>query len=147
MKNLGVLNPEVLGLLASMWESEAEAMLDQIGVAPGASCIDLGCGAAGILRPLSVRVGAAGRVVGLEPDPRLLAAARRYAGEQALSNVQVLAGDIFDGAPPPTAPPRWGHSTSSMPASSPRCTGGGRSCCGRCSLWPAPGGWWRCRSR
>ncbi|HEX2513110.1 MAG TPA: methyltransferase domain-containing protein [Chloroflexota bacterium] len=100
MKNLGVLNPEVLGLLASLWESEAEAMLDQIGVAPGASCIDLGCGAAGILRPLSVRVGAAGRVVGLEPDPRLLAAARRYAGEQALSNVQVLAGDIFDGALP-----------------------------------------------
>jgi SAM-dependent methyltransferase len=100
MKKLGALNPEVLGLLASLWESEAEAMLDRIGLAPGASCIDLGCGAAGILRPLSVIAGAAGRVVGLESDPRLAAAARRYAVEQELSNVQVLAGDVFDGPPP-----------------------------------------------
>ena len=100
MKNMGVLNPEVLGLLASLWESEAEAMLDRIGLAQGASCIDLGCGAAGILRPLSVRSGRSGKVVGLEPDPRLLAAARSYAAEQELANVEVLPGNVFDGAPP-----------------------------------------------
>jgi len=48
---------ERLRLQAQVWEPDAEALLDSIRVRRGWDCIDLGCGAMGILGPLSRRVG------------------------------------------------------------------------------------------
>lgn len=59
---------ERLSLQSRVWEPETEAMLDQIGIQTGWQCIDLGCGAMGILRPLSRRVGVEGHVVGVDVD-------------------------------------------------------------------------------
>ncbi len=59
-----------------IWEPEAEAMLDQIGIQPGWRCLDLGCGPMGILRGLSRRVGPSGSVVAADLNPKQLAAAR-----------------------------------------------------------------------
>jgi SAM-dependent methyltransferase len=86
---------ERLRLQAQVWEPSAEAMLDQIGVAPGWRCVDLGCGASGILGPLSRRVGPAGEVVGVEVDARQLAAARAYVLGQGHENVEVLEQDAY----------------------------------------------------
>jgi hypothetical protein len=38
---------ERLRLQARVWEPEAEALLDRIGVQAGWRCVDLGCGAMG----------------------------------------------------------------------------------------------------
>lgn len=87
---------ERLRVQARLWEPEVERLLDEIGLPRGASCLDLGCGAMGVLGPLSRRVGREGRVVGVDRDPLLLAAARDYLAQEALANVEVLDRDAFD---------------------------------------------------
>lgn len=88
---------EELGRLqvqARVWEPDAGVMMDQIGVGPGWTCADLGCGGMGVLGPLSHRAGDAGRVVGLDADPQLLQAAADYVSSEALSNVELQEGDV-----------------------------------------------------
>jgi hypothetical protein len=55
---------ERLRVQARAWEPDVELLLDQIGVRPGWRCLDMGCGAIGILEPLSRRVGPRGRSSG-----------------------------------------------------------------------------------
>ena len=47
----GTAELERLQLQARVWEPDAEVMLDQIGLQAGWRCLDLGCGAMGILGP------------------------------------------------------------------------------------------------
>lgn len=89
----GTSELERLRLQARVWEPEAEAMLDRIGVAKGWRCVDLGCGAMGILGPLSRRAGVTGRVIGVDVDARQLAAARDYLQQEGLDNVELLERD------------------------------------------------------
>jgi len=84
-----------LRLQAVVWEPAAEAMLDQMGVPPGAQVADIGCGAMGILGPLSRRVGAGGKVLGIDIDPVQLAGARELVQSRALANTEILARDAF----------------------------------------------------
>lgn len=79
-----------------VWEPEAEAMLDQIGVKPGWRCLDLGCGPMGILRALSRRVGPAGSIVAADINPKQLAAARVLTERDGLSNIEFVEADAFD---------------------------------------------------
>jgi ubiquinone/menaquinone biosynthesis C-methylase UbiE len=87
---------ERLRLQARVWEPETEAMLDLIGVQPGWSCIDLGCGALGIVGPLSRRVGSEGRVVGMDLDANSLVSIRAYVREEGLTNVEIVEGDAYN---------------------------------------------------
>lgn len=89
----GAAELERLQLQAKVWEPEAEGLLDRIAVPPGWRVADLGCGAMGILGPLSRRVGRGGRVVGVDLDAKQLAAARAYATSASLSNLEILEGD------------------------------------------------------
>ncbi|HVE85674.1 MAG TPA: methyltransferase domain-containing protein [Myxococcales bacterium] len=91
----GRLEGDRLRVQARTWEPEAESMLDQVGLRPGAACADLGCGAMGVLGPLSRRVGPAGRVVGVDTDQRLLDAAAEYVKQEGLSNVELLNRDAY----------------------------------------------------
>jgi SAM-dependent methyltransferase len=84
---------------------EALALLDQIGLEPGQSAIDLGCGPRGVIDLLSAAVEPGGRVLGLDADPAHVTLASQYAVQHQLSNVQVvhadarstgLPGDSFD---------------------------------------------------
>src|ERR1700685_16665 len=72
---------------------EAEALLARVGLRPGQSAIDLGCGPSGILGLLAAAVSRSGKVTGLDADPAHVAAARRYAATAQLGCVSVLAGD------------------------------------------------------
>jgi ubiquinone/menaquinone biosynthesis C-methylase UbiE len=87
---------ERLRLQARVWEPEAEEMLDRLGLQEGWHCIDLGCGAMGLLGPLSRRAGPGGRVVGVDTDPKQLAAARDYVQVHGLTNVTVLERDAYN---------------------------------------------------
>ncbi|HEX6608836.1 MAG TPA: methyltransferase domain-containing protein [Chloroflexia bacterium] len=92
----GAAELERLRLQARVWEPEAQALLDRIGVPPGATGVDLGCGAMGILGPLSTRVGADGRVVGVDVDDTQLAAARAYVADNGFTNVEIRKADAYN---------------------------------------------------
>jgi ubiquinone/menaquinone biosynthesis C-methylase UbiE len=73
--------------------ADSAALLDRVGLRPGQSAIDLGCGPRGILDILAERVAPAGRVVGLDSDPAHAAMAAEFAAGRRLSGVQVLTAD------------------------------------------------------
>ncbi len=83
-----------LQVQAHVWEPDAEIMLDRIGVGPGWSCVDMGCGGMGILGPMSRRVGVSGRVVGVDADQGLLESAAAYSEAEGLNNVQLQKDDV-----------------------------------------------------
>ena len=84
---------ERLQLQARVWQADTERLLDEIGLETGWNCLDVGCGAMGVLGPLSRRVGRNGRVTGLEMDAKLMAAAQQYINEEGLINVTLKQGD------------------------------------------------------
>ena len=61
---------------------KSSALLDQIGLRPGDSAIDIGCGPRGIIELLAERVSPGGRVVGLDSDPAHVAMASELVTEQ-----------------------------------------------------------------
>jgi ubiquinone/menaquinone biosynthesis C-methylase UbiE len=69
------------------------ALIDRVSLRPGDSAIDLGCGPVGIFELLAERVGAAGRVIGLDADPKHVEMATELVASRRLSNVGVLLGD------------------------------------------------------
>jgi SAM-dependent methyltransferase len=69
------------------------ALLDRVGLAPGHSAIDLGCGPRGILDLLAGRVSPGGRVVGLDADPAHTAMAAEVAAGRALGGVEIMTAD------------------------------------------------------
>ena len=69
------------------------ALLAHVGVRPGWNTVDLGCGPAGILDLLSARTRPDGHVTGVDADAGHAAAARAFARENALANVQVIHAD------------------------------------------------------
>jgi ubiquinone/menaquinone biosynthesis C-methylase UbiE len=73
--------------------ADSAALLDRVGLRPGHSAIDLGCGPRGILDMLAERVAPAGRVVGLDSDPAHTAMAAEFAAARGLSGVQIITAD------------------------------------------------------
>jgi SAM-dependent methyltransferase len=72
---------------------DSRALLDRIGLRPGQSAIDLGCGPRGIVDLLAGRVSPGGRIVGLDADEVHTAMAAEFVAERGLHGVQILTGD------------------------------------------------------
>jgi ubiquinone/menaquinone biosynthesis C-methylase UbiE len=72
---------------------DSTALLDRVGLRPGDSAIDLGCGPRGVIDLLAERVAPGGRVVGLDADPAHVAMASEFVASQRLSDVEVVCGD------------------------------------------------------
>jgi ubiquinone/menaquinone biosynthesis C-methylase UbiE len=72
---------------------DSAALLDRVGLAPGQSAIDFGCGPSGIIELLSARVSPGGRVVGLDADAVHVAMAQQLAHERGLDNVGIVEAD------------------------------------------------------
>jgi ubiquinone/menaquinone biosynthesis C-methylase UbiE len=62
---------ERLRTQARAWDVATGRLLDEVGLGPGASCLDAGCGPGETMRAMAQRVGPAGRVLGLDADPAL----------------------------------------------------------------------------
>ena len=73
--------------------ADSAALLDQVGLRPGQSAIDLGCGPRGVLDLLAERVSPGGRVVGLDCDPVHTAMAAGFAAGHGLGGVQIVTAD------------------------------------------------------
>jgi len=99
---LGDSRPEIDHLLAQaeFLGPDAADLLDRIGVTPGATVIDIGCGVLGILPQLRSRVGDSGRVTGLDIEPRLLAIADELSARHGLAVQTVRAEATSTGLPP-----------------------------------------------
>jgi len=61
-----------------------EAGIDLLRVEPGASVLDVGCGHGAVFERLAARIGASGRITGLDSSRALLEEARRRCGERSL---------------------------------------------------------------
>lgn len=72
---------------------ESARLFDELGVREGWQVVEIGCGPRGCLDLLSERVGAGGRVVGVERSAEQVERARRFVAERVLGNVEVLCGD------------------------------------------------------
>lgn len=72
---------------------DSAALLDRVGLRPGQSAIDLGCGPRGILDLLARRVSPGGRVVGLDADSAHTAMAAKFVSDQALAGVEIVTAD------------------------------------------------------
>lgn len=81
--------------------ADSAALLDRVGLRPGQSAIDLGCGPRGILDLLAERVAPAGRVVGLDADPAHAAIAADFAARQGLTGVEIMTADARSTGLPP----------------------------------------------
>ena len=72
---------------------DSAALLDRVGLRPGQSAIDLGCGPRGILDLLAGRVAPGGRVVGLDADPAHTAMAAAFVSDRRLTGVEIVTAD------------------------------------------------------
>lgn len=70
-----------------------ELAVRHVGLRPGQSVLDIGCGTGAAMAALREAVGPGGRVVGVDYSPRMLAKARRRIRENGWSNVTVLRAD------------------------------------------------------
>lgn len=89
---------------AKALEPSTAALLDRIGLTAGMHCLDVGCGPGEVMRLMGQRVGAAGRVVGIDLDARLgneTVGILRAAGESQFDFVggDIHAIDSIPGAP------------------------------------------------
>ena len=75
---------------------EAVALIDKLGLHPGQSAIDVGCGPSGIVALLAETVGPGGRTVGLDANPLHIARVRELIARTGLSGVELLTGDARD---------------------------------------------------
>jgi ubiquinone/menaquinone biosynthesis C-methylase UbiE len=83
-----------LKVLARRWQATTSALLDDVGVGAGMRCLDLGCGAGDVTFELARRVGASGRVVGLDLDAAQLDLTRAESQRIGLDNIDLRVGDV-----------------------------------------------------
>jgi SAM-dependent methyltransferase len=95
---------ERLRLQALIWEAATGRLLDEVGLAAGASCLDAGCGPGETMRLMAERVGPAGRVVGLDVDDSLGALAVERLHGAGHGQCAWHRHDIAADAPIPGAP-------------------------------------------
>lgn len=95
---------ERLRAQARVWEAANGRLLDQAGLAPGASCLDAGCGPGETMRLMAQRVGPEGRVLGIDTDSSLGAMALTMLRGAGHHNCLFHAQDLTAGRPIPGAP-------------------------------------------
>ncbi len=78
-----------------MWPTTAR-LLTEAGLAPGMTCLDLGCGGGDVTLQLARLVGPRGQVIGLDMDEVKLDLARRTATQLGLANVQFRKQTVQD---------------------------------------------------
>ena len=74
----------------------AAELIGRIGLRPGQTAVDLGCGPSGILDLLAAAVAPGGHVTGLDADAEHVTMARQHVAERGLAGVEIRHGDARD---------------------------------------------------
>ena len=95
---------ERLRAQARVWESATGRLFDRVALAPGATCLDAGCGPGETMRLMAQRVGPTGHVTGIDIDAPLGAQAvamLQHTGHRQcnFARVDLTAGEPVPGAP------------------------------------------------
>jgi 2-polyprenyl-3-methyl-5-hydroxy-6-metoxy-1,4-benzoquinol methylase len=98
------LEYERLRAQARTWEFATERVLDQIGIRPGATCLDAGCGPGETMRLLARRAGPDGAVTGIDVDATLGARAEQTLHADGHRQARFLAAELTGDAPVPGGP-------------------------------------------
>src|SRR4249919_1285763 len=91
---------ERLRLLARVRWPETAQLFADIGVGPGQTCLDLGCGGGAVTMELAKLVGSSGRAIGIDMDEVKLELARADAAEAGLANVEFRRADVDEWSEP-----------------------------------------------
>lgn len=86
---------ERLRVQSQLLEGPTGHVLDAVGLAPGMSCLDVGCGPGHVMKMLGERVGPGGRVTGLDIDAELGRRAADLLNSTETSAFEFIEGDIF----------------------------------------------------
>lgn len=97
----GIEGRERLRVLGRVMQQSTNALLDQVNLSEGMTCLDVGCGGGDVTRELARRVAPAGKAVGFDIDETKLEIASEEAAEQGLTNVEFRLSDVRE---IPTAP-------------------------------------------
>jgi trans-aconitate methyltransferase len=89
---------------AQVWQAATGRLLDQVGLVPGASCLDAGCGPGETMRAMAERVGPTGRVLGIDADESLGALALAMLHDAGHRQCTFSAQDLTADEPIPGAP-------------------------------------------
>lgn len=88
-----------LGHLSRLYGEVTATWLDSLGLQPGMSVVDLGCGRGDMTLALAALVGPTGTVTGVDVAARPLSAARRAAEQAGMSTVSFEEADVTQWAP------------------------------------------------
>jgi SAM-dependent methyltransferase len=77
-----------------VWARETEAWLDLLGVGPGGSVLDAGCGPGEVLSLLAERVGPDGSLCGIDDSPRWIAHCRARSEAERWPATRLLEGRL-----------------------------------------------------
>lgn len=96
-----------LGLQHGLWADAARGLWARAGLGAGQVALDIGCGPGFGGLEMAERVGASGRVVGIDESAPFVAHANEQARARGLGQFSALEGDVQDmaGRWPPGAPP------------------------------------------
>ena len=90
----GAADKERLSFLQQFLRPTTLSLFDRVGVRPGMTCLDLGCGIGEVSFELTRLVGSRGQVVGMDIDDVSIETARENAKAKGLSNVEFRVGDV-----------------------------------------------------
>jgi ubiquinone/menaquinone biosynthesis C-methylase UbiE len=95
---------ERLRLQARVWEAATGRLLDQLGLGPGARCLDAGCGPGETMRAMAERAGPEGHVLGIDADSSLGAMALEMLQGAGHRQCAFSTRDLSTGEPIPGGP-------------------------------------------
>jgi len=95
----GVEGRERLRLLSEVMTPSTRALLDEVAIRPGASCLHVGCGGGDVTLELARRAGPAGRALGVNLDEVKLTIARGEAEQAGVPNVTFEPRDVTQWEP------------------------------------------------
>lgn len=90
----GIEGRERLRVLARVTYPTTASLLDRLGIDPGMTCLDVGCGGGDVTVDLARRVAPGGKAVGVDLDETTLEIARQEAEADSIGNIEFRALDI-----------------------------------------------------
>jgi ubiquinone/menaquinone biosynthesis C-methylase UbiE len=76
-------------------DDRKDAVLGALGLKPGMTVLDAGCGPGSLTRKLATWLGPASHILGMDRDTTFIEYARKKAEEQRIKNIEFLEGNVL----------------------------------------------------